>query len=247
MFFTRFRINTARTRARALLESPQRLHAAVLQGFPDVPPARGGPRVLWRLDRASKTQVVLYVVSPQQPDYTHLVEQAGWPTLSPGWETRDYTPLLEKLAAGQRWEFRLTANPVHHVRTDRPRNDAHKTKATAHRTPRHQAAWLLQRQERCGFRVVARTGVEDTDNALESHELTVHNQRVLDFGKNDPPKNAEGPSQRRSVRVATVTFDGRLEVTDTDALRNVLTAGIGRAKAYGCGLMTLAPPREETG
>jgi CRISPR system Cascade subunit CasE len=40
--------------------------------------------------------------------------------------------------------------------------------------------------------------------------------------------------------VVTVTFDGRLEVTDPDALRRTLTQGI-RAKAYGCGLITLAP------
>lgn len=39
----------------------------------------------------------------------------------------------------------------------------------------------------------------------------------------------------------TVTFDGRLEVTDPAALRRTLTQGIGKAKAYGCGLITLAP------
>lgn len=38
----------------------------------------------------------------------------------------------------------------------------------------------------------------------------------------------------------TVTFDGRLEVTDPAALRRTLTLGLGKAKAYGCGLMTLA-------
>ncbi len=42
------------------------------------------------------------------------------------------------------------------------------------------------------------------------------------------------------VPLVTVTFDGRLEVTDPVALRRTLTMGLGKAKAYGCGLMTLA-------
>lgn len=255
MYFTRFRVNTGLAQARALLESPQRLHATVLQGFPDAPAATGGPRVLWRVDRAQKSQVVLYVVSPHQPDYTHLMEQAGWPTLGQGWETRDYKPLLEKLAAGQLWGFRLTANPVHHVRTDHPRNAPEQTKATAHRTPRHQAGWLLQRQERAGFRVVpqrAGAGGSGAESVLDTHELVVHSQRVLDFGKNDSTGNdqsgsGQGKPKRRSVRVVTATFDGVLEVTDAEALRHALTAGIGRAKAYGCGLLTLAPPQGADG
>jgi len=42
------------------------------------------------------------------------------------------------------------------------------------------------------------------------------------------------------VTLVTVTYDGLLEVTDPDALRRTLTRGLGRAKAYGCGLLTLA-------
>jgi hypothetical protein len=34
---------------------------------------------------------------------------------------------------------------------------------------------------------------------------------------------------------------GRLRVTDPDTLRNALPAGIGPAKGYGQGLLTLAP------
>jgi CRISPR system Cascade subunit CasE len=33
-----------------------------------------------------------------------------------------------------------------------------------------------------------------------------------------------------------------LEVTGPDALRHALTSGIGHARAYGCGLLTLAEP-----
>jgi CRISPR system Cascade subunit CasE len=56
----------------------------------------------------------------------------------------------------------------------------------------------------------------------------------------DKTRSTGGQKKGKPVNVVTVTFDGRLEVTDPDALRRTLTQGI-RAKAYGCGLITLAP------
>jgi len=235
MYLTRFRFNTARVGARRLLSSPQAMHAAVMWSFPEAPPATGdGPRVLWRVDHNSPSQVLLYIVSPARPDLTHLVEQAGWPTIaSGGWESRPYTPFLTRLTAGTRWAFRLTANPVHHIR----REDGEPTKRTAHITARHQAQWLLDRQESAGFRIVEKPKHEHrlTDGG-DTYDLVVHNRRGLSFRKTD-----RDSQRKHRVTLTTVTFDGRLQVTDPDALRRTLTAGLGKAKAYGCGLMTLAP------
>lgn len=222
MYLTRFRFNTQRLGARKILSSPQATHAAVLSSFGgELPSEPSGKRVLWRVDHTSRDEVFLYLVSPSRPDLTHLVEQAGWPTTQT-WETKDYTPLLDRLAEGQAWGFRLTANPVHSVRV----KDGQPTKRTAHVTPRHQMGWLLQRQEQLGFEIPVREG---------THDLVVHNSRNHRFPK------TERTGQRNRVPMVSVTFDGRLRVTDPDALRGALTTGIGRAKAYGCGLLTLAP------
>ncbi|MFF0752686.1 type I-E CRISPR-associated protein Cas6/Cse3/CasE [Streptomyces sp. NPDC004267] len=252
MFLTRFRMNTARPGTRRLLSSPQALHAAVMSSFPNLLPsdqASGdGPRVLWRLDHNAKAEVLLYLVSPEQPDLTHLVEQSGWPTTAspgaPGWQTRPYAPLLDRLAKGDRWAFRLTANPVHHIRRtgDEPR------KRTAHLTPTHQLQWLLDfgRQERAGFRVLEKredkrllpggTTYNKHPHHGDRYEVHVRDQRALAFGK-----RADGGGRGGQVSLVTVTFDGRLEITDPERMRLTLTAGLGKAKAYGCGLMTLAP------
>src|SRR5512139_3279054 len=116
MYLTRFRLNTARIGARRLLSSPQSMHAAVMSSFADIPDHGGeGPRVLWRLDADSRAETYLCIVSPDKPDLTHLVEQAGWPTTG-GWQTFDYEPFLTRLSVGDRWPFRLTANPVHSIR-----------------------------------------------------------------------------------------------------------------------------------
>nr|WP_246421854.1 type I-E CRISPR-associated protein Cas6/Cse3/CasE [Nocardiopsis mwathae] len=44
-----------------------------------------------------------------------------------------------------------------------------------------------------------------------------------------------------------VSYDGRLIVTDPAAFTAALKEGIGRAKAYGCGLLSLAPDRPRPG
>jgi CRISPR system Cascade subunit CasE len=81
-------LNPQRRAGRPLLGSPQSLHAAILAAFPGRLSDRSDERVLWRLDPAPGA-VHLFVVSPEEPDFTHLIEQAGWPTL-PTWKTRPY-------------------------------------------------------------------------------------------------------------------------------------------------------------
>jgi CRISPR system Cascade subunit CasE len=231
MYLTRFRFNTARAGARKVLSSPQVTHAAVMASFADeLPSAPSGARVLWRVDHTARTEVYLYVVSPAEPDLTHLVEEAGWPKTGT-WQTREYTPLLDRLAQGQTWAFRLTANPVHFVRV----KDGQPTKRTAHVTPRHQMGWLLERQERLGLEVLRREG-QAGPRPEDAYELMVHGRQARRFSKIE---QASGEPNR--VPLTSVTFDGRLRITDADALRHALVSGIGRAKAYGCGLMTLAP------
>ncbi|MFE2302664.1 type I-E CRISPR-associated protein Cas6/Cse3/CasE [Streptomyces sp. NPDC059445] len=254
MFLTRFRFNTARPGARRVLSSPQVLHAAVMSSFPQLlptdTPTPDTPRVLWRLDQQARAELMLYVVSPERPDMTHLVEQAGWPAAAtpenPGWHTRPYKPFLDRITAGDHWAFRLTANPVHSIR----RKDGEPTKITAHVTPAHQMGWLLdpQRQERCGFRILEKPAgqrllPDGTTHAGAPHHgdrytLNVSDTRPLSFNKS---RTADGKRSGKPVTVLTVTFNGHLEVTDPDALRRCLTQGIGRARAYGCGLLTLAP------
>jgi CRISPR system Cascade subunit CasE len=234
MYLTRFRLNTGRPRARRLLGSPHLMHGAVNLAFPEPPPRGGqGPRVLWRVDMNAEGRADLYVVSPQRPDLTHLVEQAGWPALdTPGWTTFDYGGFLERLAVGDTWAFRLTANPVHYVRRPQDPPDA-PTKRTAHVTPRHQLAWLLKQEERAGFEIVRKPPERRLTERGDECEVLVRDVMPLRFKK--------GAKSGEPVRFTRVTFDGWLRVTDLAAFRRTLTHGLGKAKAYGCGLMTLAP------
>ncbi|MFF2958116.1 MULTISPECIES: type I-E CRISPR-associated protein Cas6/Cse3/CasE [unclassified Streptomyces] len=240
MYLTRFRVNTGRSDARQLLGSPHRMHGAVNMSFP-TPPARdgSGPRVLWRVDRNGTSETLLYIVSPTRPDLTGLVQQAGWPASDePGWTTFAYEDFLAALHPGDTWGFRLTANPVHNIRHQYVK-EGERTKRAAHRTPRHQMDWLLKRQEDAGFEIVQKPVERRLLPEGDEYELIVRDQIPLQFRR--PPAK----TSRNDVRITKVTFDGRLRVTKPDLFRRTLTHGLGKAKAYGCGLMTLAPVREK--
>lgn len=223
MYFTRCPINAARRGARSLLASPHRMHAAVLSGFgPGEAADTGRGRVLWRVDRREHV-TELFIVSPGRPDLTHVVEQAGWPTTHT-WQTTEYGPFLGKLDVGQRWAFRLAANPVHSVST----GIGNRGKPMAHVTAQQQLRWLLQRAERMGARLI------DED---EVPTVEIVRRDVQTFTK------GETSGSRHRVTLATAVFDGVLSVVDAGRLRSVLVEGLGRARGYGCGLVTLAPPR----
>ncbi|MFJ5029492.1 type I-E CRISPR-associated protein Cas6/Cse3/CasE [Streptomyces sp. NPDC088560] len=146
-----------------------------------------------------------------------------------------YSEFLDRLTPGSSWGFRLTANPVHCIRRPQDPKDT-PTKRAAHVTPRHQIGWLLQRQERAGFEVLRSPAERRLTEHGHEHEVIVHTRMRRQFGKRDTQA-----ASRHQVRITQVTFDGRLRITDIDAFRHTLTHGLGKAKAYGCGLMTLAP------
>jgi CRISPR system Cascade subunit CasE len=238
MFLTRFEINPARRGARKLLGSPHVLHAAIQASFPvghtpeadpmDLLPdpvarrpgaAADGGRVLWRLDQADH-QTILYILSPERPDCTHLVEQAGRPATQ-GWVTRSYSPLLDRLANGQMWAFRLTANPTRSARL----KEGKRSQRVGHVTVGQQLEWFTSRTTGWGF------SLPDADSGDAAVQVTYRRQRSF-------------ARAGHTVEISTVGFDGRLVIENSAAFRAALVKGIGPAKGYGCGLMTLARPAD---
>ncbi|TDC19416.1 type I-E CRISPR-associated protein Cas6/Cse3/CasE, partial [Streptomyces sp. 8K308] len=113
-----------------------------------------------------------------------------------------------------------------------------------HRTATAQLGWLLQRGERAGFTIPAVHTATRPAPGLGSREETTPTPDVAVVRRDIERfrKKKEG----RVVTVPTATFEGRLRVTDVEALRAALLTGIGPSKAYGCGLLTLAPLPAQT-
>lgn len=221
MYLTRMHLNPTRRGARALVGSPQKMHAAVLSAFPPGTPTeteRG--RVLWRLDVGQRHELSLLISSPAQPDLAHVVEQAGWPTGKDHWQSAPLSRVTDRLETGQSWAFRLTANPVRSVAQGSGRG-----KRVAHVTVQHQLNWLIERSAEWGF---ALNGPHETVTA------DVVSRRILSF-----ERRSDGGC--RQITLTTVTYEGALTVQDPGVLRRAMGHGVGGAKGYGCGLLTLAP------
>ncbi len=183
---------------------PRRLHGAVEAAFM-------GPRTrrLWRLDRRA-SRLWLLILSEERPELSGIVAQFGPPNGIA--ETRDYAPLLARVAEGTVWRFRLAANPIKNVKVAGGRGIVRN-----HVTVSQQEQWLAERAPKHGF-------------ALEPDGFRVVDARWIAFDK------AAGGNR---VRIHAVTFEGLLRVTDAALFCEALTRGIGRGKAYGLGLLTL--------
>jgi CRISPR system Cascade subunit CasE len=240
MYLTRAYLNPRRDGAQKLITSPQRMHAATLACFPEQPVlTTDSGRVLWRLDADNRHRPVLWIVSPARPDLTHIIEDAGWPKAETGqWESRDYESLLQSLVVGQHYAFRLTANPTQSIPAKRPVTSdptqplerRPRGKRVPHVTVSQQIDWLARRSATAGFRLLPASAFLP-GTTEQATQVQVSDRTITKFSKE---------KGKRQVAITHTTFVGALEVADPDAMRTTLCHGIGHARAYGCGLLTLA-------
>lgn len=211
MFLTKLILDPTAYRPQKLLRDTQHLHAAIAASFL----GGDGGRVLWRIEPSRGGDVVILVASPRGPNPTELTERITTPDRT---ATRPYGQLLDRIQKGDRYRFRGTVNPV------RTHNGRH----TPIMDRQAQIAWLTRKFASNGATVSAHSTDLDRDEPDVQITSTLHDRFVR-----------RGSGNR--VELLKVTFDGSLEVSDSQALRHVLCNGFGRAKGYGCGLLTLAP------
>lgn len=210
MFLTRMELDASRRNTMKALASPNIIHGTIERAFP-------GPRErrLWRVDRISGNFYLL-LLSRTPPDLSAAMEQFGPQELGATWECRAYEPFLARLTEGSRCRFRLAANPTWSCKSD---DGESRGTVRAHTTPEHQAAWLMRKCEGCGF-------------SLAPEQFASVSSRWLRFRK--------GGQNGHTASMLEAVFDGILTITDAPLFRRTLTEGIGRGKAFGMGLMTVA-------
>ncbi len=206
MYLSRVELNVNRRSTMAALAAPQKLHGAVETAF-----SGERKRRLWRLDRLGGKLYILIVSEDLPTNLEHIVSQFGTGQEA---ETKDYAPLFERLKAGERWHFRLTANPVHSC-ADAKRPGERGT-VTAHCSTEHQKRWLMGRAGKHGFH-------------LTEDDFTVTETKWLRFKK----------KEKYPVTLLSVTYEGALSIVDPTAFQQLLCQGIGKGKAYGLGMMTV--------
>ena len=167
-------------------------------------------RPLWRIDTLHGSTYLL-LVSGTKPDFSSMIEQLASPDSREA-ITKNYDPFLDSIDVNDIYRFRLCANPVHSVA--RESGESTRGKVYGHVTVEQQKEWLENRAKKYGFKIMS---------------FDVTSRSVRRFKRQD-----------QTVTLAVASYEGLLQVVDSDLLRKALVEGIGRAKAYGCGLLTLA-------
>jgi CRISPR system Cascade subunit CasE len=151
------------------------------------------------------------------PDWTWLAEPGARGYLLP---VNEPNPAVKQFALdldpGQRLAFRLRANPT----ARRLCEDGVRRRVGLYEEEK-QMEWLERKAEQSGFDIVA---------ARSSGETTAGGTVYRNGNKHE-------------LTLFSVQFDGMLEVRDPEQVRSAVREGIGSAKAFGFGLLSLAPPR----
>jgi CRISPR system Cascade subunit CasE len=172
--------------------------------------------MLFRVDASDSGPVVL-IQSLSEPDWDAL--ELAPRALSQPAETKKYEPAF---FSGQRLSFRLRCRPSKRLPRDPNAEDSSSRRTGPRRDCRDddaRIAWLNRKGAANGF-------------IVESVGLTLFS---LDSIKSDKASREPGGS------FTAVQFDGVLVVTDPDLVFSAVQSGIGQQKAFGFGLLSLAP------
>ena len=217
MYLSRLLLNTRSRQVQRETADPYQLHRTIMRGFVE---KRDQSGILHRLDVQPRTgAIILLVQSMSEPDWSSLAEKDYLLPIDPfsGLDNPAVKQISLPLRPNQVLSFRLRANPT----IKKARRDDNGERRNSNRVPlvreEKQVEWLEQRAKDNGF-------------------------RLLHLGISQPQKlTGRKKDNGRAITLYTVQFDGRLQVTNADKLLEAVKNGIGPAKAFGCGLLSLAP------
>lgn len=224
-------------RARAVrreLADCQELHRTLLAAFPPLPPGESEARarfgLLYRVEAADEDGALPVLVQSRiAPDWSRLPPGYLRPTwdAAEGYAVKPLDHFHAGLREGMALRFRLRANPTKRIS---PRNEAERDprwhgKRVELQREEDQLAWLERKGQEGGFRLLAVAANREVPDVRATHGLNVTGKRE-DTGR---------------LTFGSVLFEGRLAITDADSFRQTLGAGIGSGKAYGFGLLSVAP------
>lgn len=242
MYLSRALLNPLSRAVRADIADVEDLHRTIMRAFPDGagPHPRQAHGVLFRVDEAvQRGRFVLLVQSATRPDFTRLPEgyfldiqaDLGFdePSSIENPAVREVGGERARIGAGDRFRFRLRANPTRRIDTKSGEDGKRRNgKRVELRDGASRLDWLRRKAMAGGFELC---GAEDGAGA---GDVSVVEERKL------TDRRARASDKRQGLTLAPVLFEGRLRVTDADRFREALAAGIGPAKAYGFGLLSIA-------
>ena len=256
LYLSKISLNQRSRKVGEELRNPYMMHQTLSRGFPRLSKEEfRDARVLFRVDNDNNSLFAL-VQSKVAPDWAALSQIPHYAT-----EVR-VTPFDFKPRDGQQLRFRLLANP-----TFRPfvapqgKTKKHASHVGLFREY-ERLDWLLQRARReHGFDLptheIKLTSVLKSDGEkaevpfrgkfFEELELEVPTCQIVDLndGQRFPtPAANKIPDAAKQFSVnqfSAALFGGVLTVTDAGKFANAVENGIGKARGFGFGLLSVAP------
>lgn len=243
MYLSRALLNPVSRAVRADLADIANLHRTLMRAFPDDagPRPREAHGVLFRVDDDPRRgRLVLLVQSTTRPDFTRLPEgyfldlrdDLGFaePGALVNPAIRDVDDERSRIRAGDCFRFRLRANPTRRIDTKSGADGKRRNgKRVELRDDTARLDWLRRKAEASGFEIDGLKG------GARGPDVWVREERKL-IGRRPDESGA-----RKTLTFGAVLFEGRLRVTDAALFREALAKGIGSGKAYGFGLLSIAP------
>ncbi len=212
MYLSRLILNPQNRRAQRELAAPYQLHKTLMRSFPDGID-REKERVLFRVDTNPRTGVpTVLLQSTLEPRWDWLTDNGARAYLLRPPETKTFDLAL---VPGQTLAFCLRANPT----VKRKCDDGKRRRIGLYRE-QEQLEWLARKGEQSGFRLLSVRSRNAPD--------------VRGWAHRDDAKH--------KLKLFAVRFDGLLQVTDPDRLRETVRRGVGSGKGLGFGLLSLARP-----
>jgi CRISPR system Cascade subunit CasE len=154
------------------------------------------------------------------PDWTGIGVQGWLANAEPAIDLKDRLK-LNSLKVGQRFRFRLRANPC--VTRNGKRLGLLRLE--------EQEGWVERKGEQHGFSLPR----------LASFDLSQSSQERVDVRMSQDQMLRGNQHSNNAIRVFSVLYDGILNVTNSEKFRNGLQTGIGHGKVMGLGLLSVVP------
>ena len=222
MFLHRIHLDRRCREARRDLADPYQLHSTLCRAFssPDQKCPEG--EFLWRLEPEADPDghPQILIQSRSIPDWSRIGVNDWLAQADPTIDLKNRLK-LDSVEAGQRYRFRLRANPC--VTRNGKRLGLFKLE--------EQEKWVQRKGDQHGFSLPQQAVFDLSESTQERIDVRISQEQML-RGKQHAGNG---------VRIYSVLYDGILTVTEPDKFRDGLQTGIGHGKVMGLGLLSVVP------
>lgn len=222
MFLHRVHLDPRGRAARRDLSDPYQLHSTLCRAFCEPNKKCPEGEILWRLEPETDPTGCsrILVQSRSMPDWRRIGVQGWLAKADPAINLKDRLN-LHALKVGQRFRFRLRANPCV------TRNG----KRLGLLRQAEQEVWAQRKGQLHGFSLPRLTSVD----------LSESSQARVGVRISEAQMSRGNQHSGNRIRIFSVLYDGILTVIDTDKFKAALQTGIGHGKVMGLGLLSVVP------